>query len=173
LSNPAFFTENQSGAESPHKNLDLIESARIIISHVDEGIKMAQKQGLPLQVQEFIATHHGHGKAKYFYNTYCNQNPGKEVDESLFTYPGHNPQTKETGIMMMADAVEAASRSLKEYNRESISKLVNNIIDAQISEGLPKKTPLSFRDVETIKETFIDKLMTIYHTRIAYPTLNK
>ncbi len=173
LSNPAFFTENQSGAESPHKNLDLIESASIIISHVDEGIKMAQKQGLPRQVQEFIATHHGHGKAKYFYNTYCNQHPGETVDESLFTYPGHNPQTKETGIMMMADAVEAASRSLKEYNRESISKLVNNIIDAQISEGLLKETPLSFRDVETIKETFIDKLMTIYHTRIAYPTLNK
>ena len=173
LSNPAFFTENQSGAESPHKNLDLMESARIIISHVDEGIKMAQKYGLPLQVQEFIATHHGHGKAKYFYNTYCNQHPGEEVDESKFTYPGHNPQTKETGIMMMADAVEAASRSLKEYNRESISRLVNNIIDTQISEGLLKETPLSFRDVETIKETFIDKLMTIYHTRIAYPTLNK
>ena len=173
LSNPSFFTENQSGADSPHKNLDIIESARIIISHVDEGIKMAQKYGLPPQVQEFIATHHGHGKAKYFYNTYCNQHPGEAVDESLFTYPGHNPQTKETGIMMMADTVEAASRSLKEYNRESISKLVNNIIDAQISEGLLKETPLSFRDVETIKETFIDKLMTIYHTRIAYPTLNK
>jgi putative nucleotidyltransferase with HDIG domain len=173
LSNPAFFTENQSGANSPHKNLDIIDSARIIISHVDEGIKMAQKYGLPLQVQEFIATHHGHGKAKYFYNTYCNQHPGEVVDESLFTYPGHNPQTKETGIMMMADAVEAASRSLKEYNRESISRLVNNIIDAQISEGLLKETPLSFRDVETIKETFVEKLMTIYHTRIAYPTLNK
>lgn len=173
LIHPAFFTENQSGADSPHKNLDLIESARIIISHVDEGLKMAEKQGLPRQVQEFIATHHGHGKAKYFYNTYCNQHPDEEVDEALFTYPGHNPQSKETGIMMMADAVEAASRSLKEYNRESISKLVNNIIDAQISEGLLKETPLSFRDVEMIKEKFIDKLMTIYHTRIAYPTLNK
>lgn len=173
LSNPAFFTENQSGAESPHKNLDLIESARIIISHVDEGIKMAHKQGLPPQVQEFIATHHGNGKAKYFYNTYCNQHPNEEVDESLFTYPGHNPQTKETGILMMADAVEAASRSLKEYNKESISQLVNNIIDSQITDGLLKETPLSFRDVETIKETFTEKLMTIYHTRIAYPTLNK
>ena len=173
LSNPAFFTENQAGAESPHKNLDLIESARIIISHVDDGIKMAQKQGLPPQVQEFIATHHGHGKAKYFYNTYCNLHPDEVVDESLFTYPGHNPQTKETGIMMMADAVEAASRSLKEYNRESISRLVNNIIDTQIADGLLKETPLSFRDVEAIKETFIEKLMTIYHTRIAYPTLNK
>lgn len=173
LSNPSFFTENQSGADSPHKNLALEESARIIISHVDEGIKMAEKNGLPRQVQEFIATHHGHGKAKYFYNTYCNQHPGEPVDESLFTYPGHNPESKETGIMMMADAVEAASRSLKEYSRQSITELVNRIIDAQIAEGLLKNTPLSFRDVETIKETFIDKLMTINHTRIAYPTLNK
>lgn len=172
LSNPSFFTENQSGADSPHKNLALEESARIIISHVDEGLRMAEKTGLPRQVQEFIATHHGHGKAKYFYNTYCNQHPGEPVDESLFTYPGHNPQSKETGIMMMADSVEAASRSLKEYNERTISELVNRIIDAQISEGLLKETPLSFRDVETIKETFIEKLMTINHTRIAYPTLN-
>lgn len=173
LNNPAFFTENQSGAESPHKNLSLIESAEIIIAHVADGLKMAEKYGLPRQVQEFIATHHGHGKAKYFYNTYCNQHPGELVDEEKFTYPGHNPHTKETGIMMMADAVEAASRSLKEYNRDTISQLVNRIIDAQIAEGLLRDTPLSFRDVETIKETFIEKLMTIYHTRIAYPTLNK
>lgn len=173
LNNPSFFTENQSGAESPHKNLSLIESAEIIIAHVADGLKMAEKYGLPRQVQEFIATHHGHGKAKYFYNTYCNQHPGELVDEEKFTYPGHNPHTKETGIMMMADAVEAASRSLKEYNRDTISQLVNRIIDAQIAEGLLRDTPLSFRDVETIKETFIEKLMTIYHTRIAYPTLNK
>ncbi len=172
LVNPSFFTENQSGADSPHKNLGLKESARIIISHVEDGLKMAEKQGLPMQIQEFIATHHGHGKAKYFYNTYCNQHPDEKVDESFFTYPGHNPQTKETGIMMMADAVEAASRSLKEYNQEAISQLVSRIIDAQIAEGLLKETPLSFRDVETIKETFTEKLMTIYHTRIAYPTLN-
>ena len=134
---------------------------------------MAEKYGLPPQVQEFIATHHGHGKAKYFYNTYCNEHPGEPVDEEKFTYPGHNPQTKETGIMMMADAVEAASRSLKEYNEASISQLVNRIIDTQMADGLLKDTPLSFRDVETIKETFVEKLMTIYHTRIAYPTLNK
>lgn len=173
LVNPSFFTENQSGADSPHKDLGLEESARIIISHVDDGLKMAQKQGLPLQIQEFIATHHGHGMTKYFYNTYCNQHPDEVVDKEKFTYPGHNPQTKETGIMMMADAVEAASRSLKEYNREAIAQLVSRIIDSQIAEGLLKETPLSFRDVETIKETFIEKLMTIYHTRIAYPTLNK
>ena len=173
LVNPSFFTENQSGADSPHKGLGLEESARIIISHVDNGLDMAKKQGLPLQIQEFIATHHGHGLTKYFYNTYCNEHPDEEVDKEKFTYPGHNPQSKETGILMMADAVEAASRSLKEYNRETIAQLVSRIIDAQIAEGLLKDTPLSFRDVETIKETFIDKLTTIYHTRIAYPTLNK
>ncbi len=171
LSNPAFFTENQSGGINPHKDLSLEDSARIIISHVADGLKRAEKAGLPRQVQEFIATHHGHGKAKYFYNTYCNQHPGEPVDEEKFTYPGHNPQSKETGILMMADAVEAASRSLKEYNKETISQIVNRIIDTQMSDGLLKETPLSFRDVETIKETFVEKLMTIYHTRISYPTL--
>ena len=173
LSNPAFFTENQGGNINPHKDLPLEESARIIISHVADGLKMAEKAGLPPQVREFIATHHGHGKAKYFYNTYCNQHPGEPVDEEKFTYPGHNPQTKETGMLMMADAVEAASRSLKEYNETSISQLVNRIIDSQIADGLLKETPLSFRDVETIKEVFTEKLMTMYHTRISYPTLQR
>ncbi len=173
IANPAFFTENQSEGADPHKNLSLEESARIIISHVDEGVKMAEKEGLPPQVREFIATHHGHGKAKYFYNTYCNQHPGEPVDEAKFTYPGHNPQSKETGILMMADAVEAASRSLKEYTQESIAQLVNRIVDTQVADGLLKETPLSFRDVEAIKETFIEKLMTIYHTRISYPALQQ
>lgn len=173
LTNPAFFTENQSGSVSPHDNISLTESARIIISHVADGLKMAEKAGLPRQVQEFIATHHGHGKARYFYNTYRNQHPNEPIDEEVFTYPGHNPTTKETGILMMADAVEAASRSLKEYNETTISQLVNRIVDNQIAEGLLRDTPLSFRDVEAIKETFTEKLMTIYHTRIAYPTLNK
>lgn len=134
---------------------------------------MAKKYSLPLQIQEFIATHHGHGMAKYFYTTYCNQHPDEEVDKSLFTYPGHNPQNKETGILMMADSVEAASRSLKEYNETSIRRLVNGIIDSQMADGLLRNTPLSFQDVETIKEVFVEKLVTINHSRIAYPTLNK
>ena len=113
------------------------------------------------------------GKAKFFYNSYRNKYPDRPVDESKFTYPGPNPFTKETGILMMADAVEAASRSLKEYTNESISQLVNRIIDSQIADGLLRDTPLSFRDVETIKATFIEKLKTIYHTRISYPELNK
>ena len=171
LKNPAFFTENQSGV-NPHSTLPFEQSAQIIISHVKDGAKMADKQMLPLPIRDFILMHHGRGKAKYFYNSYCNKYPDKPVDEEKFMYPGPNPNTKETGIVMMADSVEAASRSLKEYTEESISKLVNSIIDGQVSEGLLKQTPLSFRDVEIIKQTFIEKLKTIYHTRISYPELN-
>lgn len=172
LKNPAFFTENQSGF-NPHTPLSFEQSAQIVISHVVDGLKMADKQGLPQAIKDFIATHHGKGKAKFFYNSYRNKYPDRPVDESKFTYPGPNPFTKETGILMMADAVEAASRSLKEYTNESISQLVNRIIDSQIADGLLRDTPLSFRDVETIKATFIEKLKTIYHTRISYPELNK
>ena len=172
LKNPAFFTENQSGF-NPHTPLSFEQSAQIVISHVSDGLKMADKLRLPQAIKDFISTHHGHGKAKFFYNSFCNKYPDQPVDESKFTYPGPNPFTKETGILMMADAVEAASRSLKEYTNESISQLVNRIIDSQVADGLLRDTPLSFRDVETIKATFIEKLKTIYHTRISYPELNK
>ncbi len=172
LKNPAFFTENQSGF-NPHKPLTFEQSAQIIISHVSDGLKAADKLRLPQVIKDFIATHHGKGKAKYFYNSYRNQYPDQPIDEAKFTYPGPNPFTKETGILMMADAVEAASRSLKEYTNETISELVNRIIDSQIADGLLRDTPLSFRDVEVIKATFIEKLKTIYHTRISYPELNK
>ena len=134
---------------------------------------MADKLMLPQAIKDFISTHHGKSKAKYFYNSYKNEFPDFKINEDSFTYPGPNPFTKETGILMMADAVEAASRSLKEYTEESISKLVNNIIDSQTADGLFKNTPLSFRDVETIKNVFIEKLKTMYHTRISYPELKE
>lgn len=172
LKNPAFFTENQSGV-NPHSALRFDQSAQIIISHVNDGLKLAEKLHLPQSIRNFIAMHHGQGKAKYFYNSFVNKYPDLPVDEALFSYPGPNPDSKETGILMMADAVEAASRSLSEYNEESISKLVNNIINGQIADGLLKDTPLSFKDVEDIKQTFIEKLKTIYHTRVSYPELNK
>ncbi len=172
LKNPAFFTENQSGF-NPHTPLPFEQSAQIVISHVNDGLKIADKLRLPQAIKDFIATHHGRGKAKFFYNSYRNKYPDQPVDEAKFTYPGPNPFTKETGILMMADAVEAASRSLKEYTNESISQLVNRIIDSQVADGLLRDTPLSFRDVETVKNTFIEKLKTIYHTRISYPELNK
>ncbi|MGV8963320.1 MAG: HD family phosphohydrolase [Candidatus Saccharimonadaceae bacterium] len=171
LENPAFFTENQSPGMNPHAGLPFEESARIIIDHVPLGIKKGQKAGLPTQIVDFIATHHGTSTPKYFYNSWKNANPGKEIDDAAFSYPGPNPFSKETAILMMADTVEAASRSLTEYSEESISKLVNKLIDAQMEEGLFQKAPITFKEVDTIKELFIQKLQTIYHSRIAYPEL--
>ncbi len=171
--NPAFFTENQSQGMNPHLGLPFEESARIIISHVKEGVKIAQKHNLPKQIIDFIETHHGTSMPKYFYISWQNANPDKEADESLFRYPGPNPFNKETAIMMMADAVEASSRSLSEYTEESIGNLVDKIIDSQVQEGYFKKAPITFQDIDNIKEVFIDKLKIIYHSRIAYPELKK
>ena len=170
MSNPAFFTENQNNF-NPHKNLSYDQSAQIIISHVTEGVKIAEKASLPEAVIDFIRTHHGRGKAKYFYNSFKNQYPDKPINEEHFTYPGPNPFTKETAIVMMADSVEATSRSLKDYSEESIRAMVNRIIDGQIADGLLKNAPLTFRDVEAIKEVFVSKLKIMYHTRISYPDL--
>ena len=171
--NPAFFTENQSPGINPHTGLPFEESARIIINHVRDGVKIAQKNNLPKQITDFIETHHGTSMPKYFYISWKNANPGKEINEDLFRYPGPNPFSKETAIMMMADAVEAASRSLPEYNEESIRNLVDSLIDSQVAEGYFKLAPITFRDIAAIKEVFLQKLQTIYHTRIAYPTLDK
>jgi putative nucleotidyltransferase with HDIG domain len=172
MENPIYFTENQTQGVNPHNGLPYEKSAEIIIKHVSDGLQIASKIGLPQQIVDFIATHHGKGKAKYFYHSFKNQYPDKPVNEEKFTYPGPNPFTKETAILMMADAVEAASRSLPKYTDESISLLVNRIIDSRLEEGLLKNAPLTFKDVETIKEIFISKLKTIYHTRVSYPDLN-
>ncbi len=167
LANPAFFTEN------PHDALPPERSAAIVVNHVSDGLRMADKAGLPDVIQSFIREHHGAGMAKYFYITYCRQHPDEEVDKAPFSYPGPNPQSRETSVLMMADAVEAASRSLKEHTREAITELVDRIIDSQIAEGLHNESALEFRDVAKIKEAFIKRLMTIYHSRIAYPTAPK
>ncbi len=172
IANPAFFTENQHGV-NPHDALSPERSAAIVINHVKDGLQMAERARLPESVRQFIREHHGAGMAKYFYITYCKAHPDEDVDKSPFTYPGPNPQSRETSILMMADAVEAASRSLKEHTREDIASLVNRIIDSQIAEGLHNSSTLRFRDIETIKEAFIKRLMTIYHSRIAYPAAPK
>lgn len=172
MANPAFFTENQSSV-NPHESLAFDQSAQIIINHVNDGVKIAEKANLPKAIIYFIRTHHGRGKAKFFYNSFKNKYPDREIDEELFTYPGPNPFTKETAILMMADSVEAASRSLKEHTEESISTLVNKIIDSQIADGLLKNAPLTFKDVEAIKTIFTDKLKTMFHTRVSYPDLKK
>ncbi|MBO4905453.1 MAG: HDIG domain-containing protein [Bacteroidaceae bacterium] len=170
--NPPFFTENQSGY-NPHSQLDYEDSAKVIIRHVTEGLQMADKAKLPKVIRDFICTHHGRGLVKYFYISYRNKFPDKPVDEAAFTYPGPNPQTLEQAILMMADAVEASSRSLNEYNEGNISELVERIIDGQVNEGFFKECPITFRDIMTAKEVLKEKLMSIYHTRISYPTLNK
>lgn len=172
MENPAFFTENQSGV-NPHKSLDYKQSAQIVVNHIADGIRLAEKHNLPKVIKDFIRTHHGLGKTKYFYISYKNEHPDEEVDEATFTYPGPNPMSKETAILMMADSVEAASRSLPEYTEESISNLVDKIIDSQVAEGYFKECPITFRDIATAKAVFKEKLKTIYHTRISYPELKK
>ncbi|MDE6782603.1 MAG: hydrolase, partial [Paramuribaculum sp.] len=142
-----------------------------VIDHIHEGLRKAEKAKLPPRLRDFISEHHGRGKARYFYNTYCNQHPNEEVDPAPFTYPGPNPRSVETSIMMMADAVEAASRSLKEHTPEAISALVNKIIDSQVAEGLHNDSPISFRDISEIKRSFESTLRTMYHSRISYPEL--
>ncbi|MCD8309723.1 MAG: HDIG domain-containing protein [Prevotellaceae bacterium] len=173
MENPVFFTENQSAGVNPHKNLTFEESARIVINHVTNGIKLAEKHNLPDVIKAFITTHHGHGKTKYFYISWKNGHDGEEPDEALFTYPGPNPTTREQAILMMADAVEAASRSLSAYTEESISGLVEKIIDSQVADGYYKECPITYKDIATIKAVFKEKLKTIYHTRISYPELKK
>lgn len=168
INNPAFFTENQHGV-NPHDSLSPEQSAYVLHRHVTDGLKMAEKAKLPAVIRDMIAQHHGKSKAKYFYIRYQQQHPGEPVDEDLFTYPGPNPQTREASLLMMADAVEAASRSLTDYSPESITKLVNAIVDGQVAEGLHRESPLSFRDIMLAKEAFISRLRTMYHTRIAYP----
>lgn len=172
LDAPVFFTENQNG-QNPHNNLSYVKSAQIIISHVKKGLELAEKYQLPETIREFIATHHGTSKAKYFYIKYKNENPILEVDEKFFTYPGPNPSTMEQAILMMSDAVEAASRSLPEYTEETVSGLVNRIIDGQVQEGYFNQCPITFQDIARAKQVLTEKLMTIYHTRIKYPELAK
>lgn len=171
--NPIFFTENQVEGIDPHAGLTEKESAHIIISHVEEGVKIAKKHKLPQQIIDFIETHHGKGKAKYFYNSYVNNHPDEEVNEADFTYPGPNPFTKETAILMMADTVEAASRSLKDNSKEAISDLVNRLIDAQVNDGLLRNAPVTFKEIEQVKEVFSEKLISMRHLRVAYPELKK
>ena len=169
IQNPIYFTENQSGGISPHDHLSYIESAQYIIGHVTEGLKLADKYHLPRQIRDLIATHHGQGKAKYFYIKYKNEHPDEPVDDLLFTYPGPNPFTKEQAILMMADAVEAASRSLPDYTEQSIRQLVERIIDSQVQDGFFRECPITFRDIQYAKTVLIEKLKTLYHTRISYP----
>lgn len=172
MKNPVFFTENQAGV-NPHDTLTYQESARIIISHVTEGVKLAERENLPTIIRDFIVTHHGTGITKFFYIKYKNEHPEEEVDPAPFTYPGPNPFTREQAILMIADGVEAASRSLPEYTEESISTLVNRMIDQDVTNGYFKECPITFRDLAIAKLVLIERLKAIYHTRISYPEMKK
>ncbi len=169
IKNPAFFTENQQGGMNPHDNLTEKESARIIIAHVTDGVKLAEEYNLPVVIRDFILTHHGCGMSKYFYIKYQNEHPNEVVDKSPFTYPGPNPSTREQAILMMADSCEAASHSLKEYTEESIAKLVNQLVDQQVKDGLFRECKITFYDIAVAKQVLIERLKAIYHTRIQYP----
>ena len=172
MQDPAFFTENQNGV-NPLEKMSRVDAAHIVINHVTEGLKLAERYNLPNVIKDFIATHHGTGMTKYFYVSYKNEHPDEPVDDALFTYPGPNPFTREQAILMMADSVEAAARSLPEYTEASISELVNRIINAQMSEGFFEYCPITFRDVAVAKQVLIERLKSVYHTRVSYPKLKK
>ena len=171
MKHPEYFIENQMGGKNPLTEFDFEEASKIVINHVTDGVEIARKSHLPQQIINFIGTHHGFSKTKYFYNSYINANPDKKPDEAVFTYPGPLPNNKETAILMMADAVEARSRSLTEYTDQSIDEMVENMIDGQIAEGEFKDAPITFRDVELVKTVFKEKMKNIYHNRIKYPEL--
>ena len=172
IQNPAFYTENQAGV-NPLNKMDRKAAAQIIINHVTEGLKLADKYNLPTEIKDFITTHHGLGKTKYFYISYKNEHPKEKIDESVFSYAGPNPFTREQAILMMADTVEAASRSLTEYTEENISNLVNTLIDGQVSDGFYTDCPITFHDINVAKQVLTERLKVIYHTRISYPELKK
>lgn len=169
---PAFFTENQNG-NNPLEKMSRIDAAHIVINHVTDGLKLAEKYGLPGVIKDFISTHHGAGITKYFYVSYKNEHPDEPIDDSLFAYPGPNPFTREQAILMMADSVEAAARSLPEYTEISISNLVNKIIDQQLKDGFYESCPITFRDIAMAKQVLIERLKSIYHTRVSYPELKR
>ncbi len=168
ISNPQCFIENQAPGVDYHKGLSPKESAQEIIKHVAAGVELARKHNLPQIVVDFITSHHGRSQTGYFYTQYCN-NGGDPADINAFTYQGTLPTAKEQVVVMMADAVEAASRTLKDYSKESITKLVNNITSQRISDSQLAMADISIKEINIVKAVFIKHLQEIYHARIAYP----
>ena len=166
---PIYFIENQTTGINPHDSLEFEKSAEIIINHVQKGIEMANKSNLPQPIIDFIRTHHGTTTVQYFYRSYIKKYPELDVDIKQFTYPGPKPFSKEMAVLMMADAVEAASRSLTEYSQESISALVEKIISKQLEDNQFVDAPITYRDISMVKEVFKTRLKNIYHARISYP----
>ena len=170
MDNPIYFIENQTTGINPHDKLSFEESARLIINHVSRGVEIAKKHNLPHPIIDFIHTHHGTSTVQYFYRSYIKKYPDEEVDVKRFMYPGPKPFSKETAVLMMADSVEAASRSLKDITEKSLEKLVDAIIDSQLMEDQFGNADITFKDITTIKEVFKRRLRNIYHVRISYPS---
>lgn len=169
IANPSYYIENQAEGMSPHEALDPRESAKVIINHVRNGVTLAKNFKVPVQIIDFIRTHHGTSIAFFFFRKYTDLQPWDTTREAEFTYPGPKPFSKETAIVMMADAVEASSRSIEKYTEENIRGLVEKIIGQQEQDGQFSEVPLTFREISDIKETFVKRLSTIYHIRVAYP----
>jgi putative nucleotidyltransferase with HDIG domain len=173
IAKPNFFIENQAAGMNPHDQMNYIKSAEIIIDHVKNGVKMAHKHKLPEPIIEFIATHHGTTKAKYFYLKHQQENPKEKIPDNQFIYPGPLPKSKEAAVVMLVDGIEAASRSLKDKTYEKLKELINNMIDQKIQDKQLDQSKLTFSDINSIKDTLLKKLINIYHVRIEYPKENK
>ena len=173
LKNPQYFIENQHSEANPHTDMALEDSAKIIIGHIEDGVAMAKKQGIPQAIIDFIQTHHGDSTVTYFYSLFLKKHPEKEVNLSYFSYPGPKPQSKEAAVVMLSDSVEAASRSLKTYNEGSISLLVDSIINRYLDNGQLNEADITLRNITQIKSIFKRRLLNIYHVRIAYPVMDE
>jgi putative nucleotidyltransferase with HDIG domain len=169
MKNPTYFIENQASGFNPHDELSYEESARVIINHVLDGIEMARKAKVPEQVIDFIRTHHGTRMVEYFYRLEKKNHPGLEIDSSEFRYHGPIPFSKETAVVMMADSVEAASRSITKPNEQKINDLVENIVNALIADNQFANANITFKEITKVKKVLKKKLMDINHVRIAYP----
>ena len=177
MAHPEYFIENQTGV-NPLQAMSCAEAAKVIINHVEEGERIARKHRLPEVIVHFIRSHHGTSVTRYFYNTAVNaaKTAGKtatDVNKEDYSYPGPKPSTKEAAILMMADAIEARSRSLNELTEQSIAEMVDQMIDAQVADGQFSETVLSFKDLEDIRAVFKQKLIEINHHRIVYPTIEE
>jgi putative nucleotidyltransferase with HDIG domain len=169
IANPRFYIENQAFDDSPHLDLEPAVSSRYIINHVDEGVKLAQEYKLPVQIIDFIRTHHGTTKAYYFYKKFLEKEKNGSGNADEFKYKGPKPFSREMAIVMMADSIEAASRTLDKYTEESIGDLVERSIEFQEQEDQFADSPLTFRDITEIKAIFKKRLANMYHSRIIYP----
>ena len=168
-SDPEYFIENQAVGMNPHDQIDHLKSAKIIIDHVSNGVRLARKYNLPEILVSFITTHHGTTQANYFYKMYQNENPDMEIDKNSFTYPGPLPQDKETAVLMLTDGIEAATRSLKEKSVDTIRNLIEGMVEQKIASNQLTNAELTFHDITVLKSTLLEKLVNIYHVRIEYP----